>query len=151
MFTEAPFSLMDLISIVVATILGCGWMLLYTRKWQKAAVAIDPNIAAAQRRWMPRSYFLGFCAMLALACGLAVELQLIGPQLSSSLVMQAVRVSALNWIFIVYPVGLGPFLWEARPWRICAMNISYHFVLMLILSLVIQFFPQAVGQLSSIH
>ena len=125
-------SIWPVIAAALASVLvGYAWYhpRMFGSLWMREA-GVTPEMAEHGARYRHIHLMLGFVALLIAAD----VLNILFGWLEIQGTVAAMRIGALIWIGFVVPVSAGAFLWEHRSLAFYLLNISYWFVILLVMS-----------------
>lgn len=124
-----------LVSALASFVLGALWYspLLFGKLWIKQSGFTQKDMEKAKKEGMALSYLLNFLATLVTAYVLAHFVELIG----AFGYVEALVLGFWAWLGFVATIGLGGVLWEKKPVSLYAINMAYHLVSLMGMSLIL--------------
>lgn len=126
------------LAIIVAAIasiaLGSLWYgPLFGKQWIALSGMTKEQIEAGKAKGMTKSYVIATIGSLVTAYVLAYFVT----YLNASTITGGFQTAFCIWIGFVATVGLGSVLWEGKPWKLYALNMSYNLVNLLMMGAIL--------------
>lgn len=123
-----------LIAALVHMVLGALWYgPLFGKKWVRLSWGNEDGIARERMSARLHSYLWAFLAMLIMAYVLA-HFALF---MNVDTVSRALALTFWLWVGFIATIRLNSILWEGKPKELYVLDISYHFVGLLLMSLIL--------------
>ena len=121
----------DILTATVASIaLGFSWYgPLFGKQWMKYMKITPKQLAKAKKQGMPASAYFW---MIVSALIPAIVFSIFAPTTA----VEGIKMAALIWIGFFVPVQIGSVNWEGKPWGWFTLNVAYHLVNLVIMSLI---------------
>ncbi len=118
-----------LVAALVPMALGFLWYgPLFGKMWMQLVGFTEQSLAKAEERNMLWVVLLQFLGALSMSFVLAHWLVFAGAFLQTGGVIAALANVFWIWLGFIVPVTMGAFLWEAKSWKLWALNASYYLV-----------------------
>lgn len=134
------------LAVVVAAaasmVIGFLWYgPLFGKQWMALSGMSQEKLNAAKGRGMSKYYALAFVGSLVMSYVLAHALIFASVYLNVTGVASGLMAGFWNWLGFVAPVTLGGVLWEGKPWKLWALNNSYHLATLLLMGVILSLWP----------
>lgn len=124
-----------LVAALAGIIIGSFWYspLLFGNIWIKLSKFTLKDMNAAKKKGMGKTYLVAFIGSFVFAYVLAHFAKYIG----ALSVGDALQLGFWSWLGFIVPVQLGMVLWEGKPLKLYLINIAYHLVTLLVMSMIL--------------
>jgi len=126
-------------AVVVSTIiyfgLGMLWYSpkLFGKSWMALQNFTEEKMAAMKSKGMAKPMIFGLIGAFITSFILAYVISISG----AAVIGEGLWIGFLAWLGFVATVALGSVLWEGKPFKLYMINMGYHLVSLLIMSLVL--------------
>ena len=130
-----PSLLAVLVSAIVGMVIGALWYspILFGKVWMNLSGFTDKKMQEMKKKGMAVPYILNFIFILILSYVLALFIN----ASQAVTIMQGAIVGFFVWIGFMATLMLNSVLWEGKPVKLYILNIAYHLITVIIMSIIL--------------
>ena len=130
-----PNLLAVLVSAIIGMVIGALWYspLLFGKVWMNLSGFTDKKMQEMKKKGMAVPYILNFISTLILSYVLALFIS----ASQAVTIMQGAIVGFFVWIGFMATLMLNSVLWEGKPVKLYILNIAYHLITVIIMSIIL--------------
>ena len=130
-----PNLLAVLVSAIIGMVIGALWYspLLFGKVWMNLSGFTDKKMQEMKKKGMAVPYILNFISTLILSYVLALFIS----ASQAVTIMQGAIVGFFVWIGFMATLMLNSVLWEGKPVKLYILNIAYHLITVIIMSVIL--------------
>lgn len=124
-----------IVSTIIYFVLGMLWYSpkLFGKSWMALQNFTEEKMAEMKSKGMAKSMILGLIGAFITSLILAYIISVSG----ATIIGEGLWIGFLVWLGFIATVIIGSVLWEGKPFKLYMINVGYHLVSLLIMSLIL--------------